>query len=400
MSAPRVLILGGGFGGAYVARSLRRAARRGKIELTVLSRSASFLFTPLLPEVATGGLSRQGVAVPLREAAGGAARVVVGEALSVDPSARVVRASCEGSCSLELPYDYLVVALGSRAAYFGVPGAEEHALPLKTLEDVARIRAAIKGSFERASRERRAPAFAVVGGGPTGVELAAELGELCAYSLAEAYPDAEEAKVSLVSADTEILKMLGPKGRARALDALAAAGVAVFVDTRVSAVDAAGVALPDGGRIGADVTLWAAGVSAQPLPEGLALELDKTGRAIVDGSLRAKGYAEIFVLGDQAAGAPMLAQAATQQAPVVADSILAAIAGRAPRAFRFRPKGLLVSVGRWRAVGQIGSLTLSGPLAWLLWRTVYLLKFPSPVKRLRIAAEWAVGLFFSRDISA
>lgn len=401
MAAPRVLVLGGGFGGVTVARRLARAARRGEISLTLLSRAPAFLFTPLLHEVATGGLTRASVAVPLRQAfPAGSVRVVVGEATSVDPAARVVRASCAEMCALELPYDVLVVALGARANFFGVPGAETCALPLKTLEDASRIRVAVLDAFERAARRAEAPSFAVVGAGPTGVELAAELAELCGYTLADSYPEAGPAKITLVSSGPEILPMLAPKGRAKALSALADAGIEVRLGAAVTAVDATGVSFASGECLPAEVTVWAAGVSPVALPEGLGLALDKSGRAIVDGSLRAEGHPEIFVLGDQAAGAPMLAQAATQQAAVVADSILAGVHGRPPKTFTFRPKGLLVSLGRWRAVGEIAGVTVSGPVAWWLWRTVYLFKFPSLWKRLRVAAEWTIGLFFPRDISA
>lgn len=400
MAAPRVLVLGGGFGGVYVARRLARAARRGEIELTVLSRSASFLFTPLLPEVATGGLSDESIAVPLRQAfPRGSARVLVGEALSVDAGARVVRAACAGGCVLELPYDYLVVALGSRAHFFDVPGAAERALPLKTLEDARRTRAAIVEVFERAARERRAPAFAVVGGGPTGVELAAELAELCEFSLEPAYPEVRPAEIALLSSGGELLPMLLPKGRDRALAVLVASGVEVRLGAKVAEVGEREVRLASGETVPADLTLWAAGVSPAPIPEGLGVALDPSGRVAVDASLRAGGHDNIFVLGDQAAGAPMLAQAAAQQAPVVAAGILAAVRGHVPRRFTFRPKGALVSLGRWRAVGQVGRVTVSGPLAWWLWRTVYLFKFPSWRKRLRVGAEWAIGLFFPRDVA-
>lgn len=400
-AAPRVLVLGGGFGGVYVARALARAARRGEIELTILSRSPAFLFTPLLHEVATGGLSAESVAVPLRRALSPrAARVLVGEVASVDLAARTVRASCAEACVLDLPYDYLVVALGSRVNFFGIPGAAEHSLPLKSLEDAWRIRVATLAAFERAARERRAPLFSVVGGGPTGVELCAELADLCRRTLEPEYPEVAPAAIALLSAGPEILPTLSPNGRAKARAALEGSGITVMVGAKVSGVEARGVALEGGGRLDADAVFWAAGVSPAPFPRGLDLGLDAAGRAVVDASLRAAGHPEIYVLGDQAAGAPMLAQAATQQAEAVARGILAARSGRALRPFLFRPKGLLVSLGRWRAVGQIGRVTVSGPLAWLLWRTVYLFKFPSAWKRLRVGAEWAIGLVFPRDISA
>ena len=401
MASHRVLVLGGGFGGAYVARGLARAARRGDVDVTVLSRSPSFLFTPLLPEVATGGLSRRGIAVPLFDAAARAARVVVGEALAVDVAARVVRADCADGCVIDLPYDTLVVALGARANFFGVEGAAEHALPLKTIADANQIRRAVSAAFEKASRGRRAPSFVVVGGGPTGVELASELAELCRYSLADVYPEALPAEISLLCAAEDVLPMLREKARAKARAALSAAGVAVATRASATSVDASGVTLADGSRALADVVVWAAGVSPAPLPEGLDLPLDKAGRVVVDGHLRVAGHPEIFVLGDQAAGAPMLAQAATQQAPIVSAAIVSAVSGRPlGPGFSFKPKGLLVSLGRWRAVGEIGRVTVSGPIAWFIWRTVYLLKFPCWRKRIRVAAEWAIGLFFPRDISA
>jgi NADH dehydrogenase len=396
----RVVVLGGGFGGVYTARKLLAMAREDEVEVAIVSKVPSFLFTPLLHEVATGGLSALSVAVPLRQAfRGTGARVVVGEAIGVDEAAKTARVRCAEGSEMELPFDVLVVALGARAAFYGVAGAAEGAYPLKSIEDARTIRAGIIATYERAAREGRAPTFAVVGAGPTGVEIAAELAELCTYTLAEAYPEAAPALVSLVSAGPDILPMLKPKGRAKALAALRGEGVEVTLGATVEAVERGEVRLEGGAAIPADLTVWAAGVSPAPFPAGLALALDGKSRAKVGPTLAAEGRDDVYVLGDQAAGSPMLAQAATQQARVVAATILASRRGQATPVFKFRPKGLLVSLGHWRAVGQIGPFTVSGPIAWWLWRTVYLLKFPSVWKRLRVAAEWGIGLLFPRDLS-
>jgi NADH dehydrogenase len=396
----RVVVLGGGFGGVYTARRLLAKAHRGEVEVTVVSRSASFLFTPLLHEVATGGLSAPSVAVPLRQAfRGTGARVIVGEAVSVDEADKSVRVRCAEGSEAEFGYDVLVVALGAQATFFGVPGAAEGAYTLKTIEDARAIRGAIVATYERAARLGESPSFAVVGAGPTGVELAAELAELCSRTLGPAYPEAAPARVSLVSSGPDILPMLKPKGRAKALEALHDEGVEVFLGATVEAVERGLVRVKGGDAIPADMTLWAAGVVPAPLPAGLSLALDEKSRAKVGPALAAEGHPHVYVLGDQASGSPMLAQAATQQAHVVADAILAARRGQPTRAFRFKPKGLLVSLGRWRAVGEIGPVTISGPVAWWIWRTVYLFKFPSLWKRVRVAADWTIGLFFPRDLS-
>lgn len=400
----RVLVLGGGFGGVYVARRLAARARPGELAVTLVSRATSFLFTPLLHEVATGSLSGPSVSVPLRQIfKGTGVRVLVGNAASVDGEAREAHVRCEGGCAgggeEKVGYDVLVVALGAQAAYYGIPGAAERAYPLKTLDDARRIRSGILATYERAARDRRAPAFAIVGAGPTGIELAAELAELCRHTLGPAYPEAEPARISLVSSGPELLPILSPRGRARAVAALERVGVDITLGAAVAAVEERAIKIADGPTITSDLTVWAAGVVPAPLPEGLGATLDEKGRAVVDASLRAEGKPHVFVLGDQASGAPMLAQAATQQATVVADAILATRRGRPAPRFAFRPKGLLVSLGRWRAVGEVAGVTFSGPFAWWLWRTVYLFKFPSLWKRWRVAAEWTIGLFFPRDLS-
>lgn len=413
MARPRIVILGAGFGGLYVASRLSASARRKEIEVTLVNRTNYFLFTPLLHEVATGGLTPTSVIEPLREIlAGTGIRVIQGDVASVDAAARVVRMGGD-----ELPYDRLAVATGATTAWYGIPGAEEHGLPLKTLADAIRIRERVIDAFEQASRIRdrearkRRLSFAVVGGGATGVELAAELVEFAGGMERRYHRGASECRgddlsISLVSAAPELLAQFPVSLRDAAAGHLRRLGVDVRLDAQVSTVRTDGLVMRDGGFIPASVVIWTAGVMPDaPRFEGEPPFLAR-GRIRVGPDLAAVGDASVFALGDAAAveagdaqPPPMLAQVAVAQAAVVAENLLASIRGRPTRPFRYRSKGSLVSLGQWYAVGEVFSARLRGRFAWWLWRTIYLFKFLSWKKRLRIAFEWTVNLFYPRDIS-
>lgn len=402
---PRVLILGAGFGGTYAARGLRAAANRGEISVTIVDRANHFLFTPLLHEVATGSLTPSSVTEPLREIfAGDAVTVLRGEVERVDLDRRVATVS-----GVELAYDHVVLASGARSQDYGTPGVAEHALALKSLSDALLVRRAVVGAFERfaapLASPRRQPRFVVVGGGATGVEIASELAEY-AGSLARRYfPGAPAAGplVTLLDAGAALVSMFPASVQAAAERALAAERVAVCHGCKITAITPAGVERAGEPLLEADVVVWAAGVAAQLPPLSGDVEV-VGGRLAVESSLQVKGRPEAFALGDCAAALgengkplPMLAQVAIQQAATVAANVLAAARGRATRAFRYRSKGSLVSLGRGKAAGVIFGVPISGFVAWFIWRTTYLSKFASWKKRLRIAFEWAVGLFFARE---
>ena len=434
MLRPHIVILGAGFGGTYVGKRLARLAKRGEIELTIVNRTNYFLFTPLLHEVATGSLSPRSVAEPLREIfVGTRARIIQGVVDTIDLETQTVKIA-NGPA---IEYDYLVIATGAETNYYGIPGAERLALPLKTIADAARIRNRVIDAFEAASlttdtaERARLLSFAVVGGGPTGVEVASELAELVSGMIKRYFscpPDAdpddpghclpEEPVITLLDTGPEILSMYDPELRRKAAERLTKDGVAIKQNTKVVEVAAQGITLGDGSMLVAGTVIWAAGVKPTiPRFENAQPELI-AGRLAVNDRFQLKGQTRVFVLGDAAGyidprdqaasdvpGAaparpvPQLAQAAVSEARAVAGNIVASIAGKELQDFHFNTKGSMVSVGQWFAIGRIFSVNMSGPLTWWLWRTVYLFKFASWRKRAVIAFEWAFELILPRDIT-
>jgi NADH dehydrogenase len=426
MLRPHIVILGAGFGGVYVGKKLAGHAKRGKIDVTVVGRANYFLFTPLLHEAATGSLSLQSVAEPLREIfTGTGVRFIQGMAEAVNAEACTVEVKGDSSPSIVLRYDYLVIATGAETNYYGIPGAAEFALPLKTLADAAAIRNRVIDAFEKAAlspdRAERAKllSFAVVGGGPTGVELAAELAEFTKgiaqryYSGDHRRPDElghcqpEEATVALVHAGKEILEQFAPNLRQAAAKRLKEVGVTVHTAMTVTGISSVGLSVADNPAVPASTVIWTAGVKAVlPKFKGTAPALTN-GRLSVDDFFRLPSSDRIFALGDAAAyidtgnikPLPMLAQVAENEARTVARNLIAITAGKPLNTFHYHSKGGMVSVGQWFAIGELFSRKLSGRLTWWLWRTVYLFKFASRRKRIRIAFEWALELFFPRDIT-
>jgi NADH dehydrogenase len=432
MLRPHVVILGAGFGGTYVAKSLIDRVKKGEIDLTIVNRTNYFLFTPLLHEVATGSLSPRNVAEPLREIfVHTGVRIVQGSVDSINAGERTVTIRDNGSTH-SIPYDYLVIALGAETNYYGIPGAAELTLPLKSLADAAAVRNRIIDSFERAilasdQAERKAIlSFAVVGGGPTGVELAAELSEFVQGMVKRYYDGSncraddprkcgpEEPTITLVNAGKELLEMFKPELRTAALDRLQKNGVIVRSSTAVTNVTRSGMTTAAGDPIPASTIIWTAGVKAiVPHFSDIKPTL-MGGRLSVDSYFRLLGNDRIFVLGDAAAYVdvhdfqkdsantrplPMLAQVAEAQSGIVARNVMASIDQKQLRDFHYHSQGSMVSVGQWFAIGEIFSMKLAGRFTWWLWRTVYLFKFASWRKRVRIALEWAYELISPRDIT-
>jgi len=436
MLRPHIVILGAGFGGTYVGKKLARLAKAGEIDLTIVNRTNYFLFTPLLHEVATGSLSPRSVAEPLREVfVGMQTRIIQGVVDTIDLEKQAVKiAAGPGNAAFSIEYDYLVISTGAETNYYGIPGADRLALPLKTLSDAARIRNRIIDAFETATltidkaERARALSFVVVGGGPTGVEVAGELAELVANMVKRYFSHTkdcdpndpghcspEEPTIALVDTGPAILSMFSPKLQAEAAERLKAAGVSIHQNTKVTEVTPQGLRLGDGSLLSAGTVIWAAGVKpVVPHFEGDAQPELVAGRLAVNGSFQLKGQSKVFVLGDTAGyidshdvkkaapaprPVPQLAQVAVAEARIVAGNILAAIQGKDLSDFHYHSKGSMVSVGQWFAVGEIFSMKIAGPFTWWLWRTVYLFKFASWRKRVRIALEWAFELISPRDIT-
>jgi NADH dehydrogenase len=401
---PRVVILGGGFGGLYAAQALRRES----VQITLVDRRNFHLFQPLLYQVATGSLSPGEIAAPLRSVLSRQknAQVLLGEATGLDAARRTLQLDGE-----ELPYDFLVVATGMQHHYFGHDEWSAHAPGLKSVEDATRIRTKILRAFEMAERERdpgRRQAwltFVIVGGGPTGVELAGALGEIANYTLRHDFRAIrpEEARILLLDGSDRVLSSYPPKLSDAAVQQLIRLGVRTRTGVRVTSVDDHGVNL-GAERIEAETVLWAAGVKGSPFGQVLQAEagaqLDRQGRVIVEPDLTVPGHPEIFVIGDLAnyshqGGQPLpgVAPVAMQQAVYVARHIV----GRAPARFEYFDKGSLAVIGRAAAVAHIGPFQLRGRVAWLTWLFIHLLYIVEFESRLVIALKWGLQYFtFSR----
>ncbi|MBU6231208.1 NAD(P)/FAD-dependent oxidoreductase [Patescibacteria group bacterium] len=418
---PRIVILGAGFGGVYVGRRLKRLAKKGLIDLTIVNRTNYFLFTPLLHEVATGGLGPRNVAEPLRQIfRDSGTKIVQAEIRSIDPEKRLVTVSGEQEDCI-IPYDYLVLASGAETNYYGIPGAKENTLPLKTLWDAIAIRSRIIDAFELGVLAKspdelaRDLSFIVVGGGATGVEAASELAEFVREMKKKYFRKAGlQTRVSLIHTGKELLEMFAPKLRLAAEKRLRKNKVDLLLGRTVVEASPSGLKMSDGTTVEAGTVIWAAGVKATaPAFVGTTPALSG-GRLVVDQYFRLQMSDRIFVLGDAAAyvdahefqkdsaktrPVPMLAQAAVAQSRAVAHNVIASIRRRPLRNFHFESKGSMVSVGQWFAIGEIYSLHIAGSLAWWIWRTVYLFKFASWQKRIRIAIDWTINSFYPRDIT-
>jgi NADH dehydrogenase len=415
MADHRVVIIGGGFGGLHAALRLKKAP----VQVTLIDRRNFHLFQPLLYQVAVGGLSPANIASPLRALLKRQrnARVILGEVIDIDAAERKVILN-DG----ELPYDSLIVATGARHHYFGKEGWEALAPGLKTIEDATEIRRRILLAFEAAEREtdpakvRAWLTFVIVGGGPTGVELAGAVGELAHHTLRNNFRNINpaDAHILLLEAVDRILPPYPPKLSAKAAKALARLGATVWTNAKVTEIQPDAVAVDRNGQvewIPARTVLWAAGVQASPLGRILAqktgVELDRAGRVMVEQDLSVRGRPEVFVIGDLAHvrgpdGKPLpgVAPAAIQQGRYVAEVIQTQLAGKpAPRPFRYKDYGNLATIGRAAAVADLGWIQFSGYFAWLAWLFIHLIKLVQFENRVLVLLQWAWN-YFTRNRSA
>jgi NADH dehydrogenase len=393
---PRIVILGCGFGGLFAARALRNAAA----ELTVVDRTNHHLFQPLLYQVATAGLAAPAIAEPIRRALARQrnATVLYAEAQRVDVAARTVVLE-DGQT---LAYDRLILATGATDSYFGHDEWREHAPGLKTLEDAFEIRERILLAFEHAEREadpvKRASwlTFVVIGAGATGVEMAGTLAEIARHTLKGEFRrfDPRNARVVLVEGADRVLPPYPPDLSERARLQLERLGVTVWLGRRVTGIDAQGVQL-GGDRLEARTVVWCAGVAASPLGASLGVPLERGGRVIVEPELTVPGHPEIQVVGDLAhlpahqPPVPGVAPAAKQMGRHAARNILAALAGRPMRPFRYRDYGQLATIGRSKAVAVFGTLRIWGWLAWVTWLTAHIFFLIGFRNRLVVLIDWA-----------
>lgn len=397
--APRVVIVGGGFGGLTVCRALVRRP----VAITLVDRENHHLFQPLLYQVAMAGLSPADIAIPIRAVLRRQhnARVLMAEAVGVDFQRRQLLLH-DGEA---LGYDYLVVAAGAATNFFGREktwGA--HSLGMKSLEDALEMRRRVLLAFEAAEREpdpdarRRLLTFVVIGGGPTGVEVAGALGELSRFVLADDFRaiHASDARVLLIEAGPRLLAGGFDEELAkRARTQLGELGVEVRLSTRVEDISEGRVHLKDE-TIEASTVLWTAGVQGRRLAKLLGLPLDRTGRIVVGPDCSVPGHPEVFAIGDIAAfvpegedeALPGLAPVAMQQGRYVAHAIVDRIAKRSVKPFRYVDKGIMATVGRSRAVAQAGRLKLSGFAAWVMWLVVHIWFLITFRNRLLVIFGW------------
>ncbi len=396
---PRVVIVGAGFAGLSAAKALARAP----VEVTLIDRRNYHLFQPLLYQVATAALSPADIATPIRGILRDQknATVLLGKVTGVDKEKRAVLAG-----DRRVPYDYLIIATGARHAYFGRDEWEPFAPGLKKIEDATAIRARVLTAFERAEDEpdeaerRRLLTFVVVGGGPTGVEMAGAIAELANNALARDFRniDPRQARVLLVESGPRVLPAFPEKLSAVAARALRKLGVEVRTGKPVGQCDADGVVV-GGERIGSRTIVWGAGVAASAAGKWLGAMTDRAGRVKVGADLSLPDYPEIFVAGDTAAAVnvdgkpvPGIAPAAKQAGIYVARRIAAAVGGGVmPGAFRYRHMGNLATIGRQAAVADFGFIRVSGRIAWLLWGLAHIYFLIGFRNRLAVALDWLVS---------
>jgi NADH dehydrogenase FAD-containing subunit/uncharacterized membrane protein YphA (DoxX/SURF4 family) len=393
---PRVVIVGGGFGGVAAGKVLRNA----RCQVTLIDQRNYYLFQPLLYQVATAGLSPADIAGPIRGLFRNQpnTRVLLGTVTDVDLDRREVIVR-----DLRVPYDHLVIAAGARHSYFGHDEWARFAPGLKQIDDATNIRSRLLFAFEQAENaesaatQREMLTFVIVGGGPTGVELAGAIAELARHGLAREFRaiDPTMARVILMQAGPRILPTFPESLSREATAALTALGVAVLTNSAVDQIDEEGVVV-SGNRVAARNVFWAAGVMASPAAKWLKAEADPAGRVKVGEDLSVPGVAGVFAIGDTALSngwqgkpVPGLAPAAKQQGRYVASVIRAHIDGRpSPAAFRYRHAGSLATIGRKAAVADFDRLQLSGALAWWVWGVVHILFLSGMRNRVVVALQW------------
>jgi len=392
---PRVVIVGGGFGGLYAARALAGAP----LQVTVIDRRNHHLFQPLLYQVATAALNPADIAAPIRRVLRRQrnAEVALAEVSGVDlPGRRVL---VPGGA---IAYDRLIVATGATHSYFGHPEWAPDAPGLKSVEDALEIRRRLLTAYEQAEREtdpdrqRAWLTFVVIGAGPTGVELAGAIAEVAHHALAADFRHIapEKSRILLVEAAPRVLPPYPAELSASAERQLRRLGVEVRTGTAVTGLDDGGVEIA-GERIAARTVLWAAGVEASPLARSLSAPLDRAGRVRVNPDLTLPGHPEVAVVGDLASleqdGRPVpgVAQAAIQEGRHAARNILRSLHGAPPVAFRYRDRGSMATLGRASAVADFGRLRLSGAVAWLAWLFVHILFLIGFRNRVSVILQWA-----------
>lgn len=408
----RIVVLGGGFGGAYAAQQLEKKLAKSGHEIVLIDRQNFILFTPLLVEAGTGRLEPRHAVVPIRSFVK-KARFIMGEIVDVDETSQEVLYRLGGSGTpRRLHYDHAVLSLGSVTKMPGVPGLKEHAFEMKSIGDCVALRDRAIQMLEMANtiedevERHRLLHFVFVGGSYTGVEAA---GEFQAF-LTEAthqYRNLSPAdiNVTLVEMQERILPTLDEGLASYALENLRSRNVDVRLSTTVNKVEPESVTLSDDSKVHARTVVWCAGISPNPLLKKLSFDTDERGYLLCDRDLRLKGHQNIWAIGDCAVNVdedgnpyPPTAQHATRQGKHLARNIAAVLGGKDTTACNVSSPGTLAAFGCYRAVAKVYGFRVTGFLAWFLWRTVYLLKMPTWKRRVRLALDWTADLLLRRDI--
>jgi NADH dehydrogenase len=411
----RIVILGAGFAGIQAAVELDRAlGRSGEIEVTLVSDQNYFLFTPLLPQIASSNIDPRHIAQAIRDLRGARRfrflRASVGR---VDLDRREIYSrsgKADPLSAAPILYDYLIFAPGSRTDYFGIPGAQENTLDFKSLEDAVVLRERMLDICEHADHStdatlrRKLLTFVVVGGGYTGIELVTEWHDLLFGYVAKRYRgiSADDIRLIVLEAGADILRGVHPKLAEHSRHRLARKGIQVRANTPATRCFPDGVEVKGGEIISAGIVVWTAGVRAHPLIESLPGPHDRIGRAVVNESLQLAGHPEVFIAGDSAAAtsasdAPRVAPVAIDHGRIAALNIIHQMRNEPLESYRYISKGMLVSLGMNYAVVNIGGIRLSGYFAWLFWNVVHLYKLVGFKKQIQVGVDWILGAIFTRD---
>jgi NADH:quinone reductase (non-electrogenic) len=421
----RIVVAGGGFAGVSAAQELAKQLKRAHrlagqpgampgqaVEVVLLSRDNYFVFQPLLADIISGTIETTHVVVPLRRMLP-SCTVEVGLIESIDTVKRTVRLQRRGGGDATIvTYDALVIALGSITDFRAVPGMAEHAVGLRTMGDAFYLRNRALDMLEEArieqdsGRRERLLTFVVVGGGSTGVEVAAELHDLLELAARSFHDPRVRPRVVLVHSRDLVVDELGDRLGRYATGKLARAGIELRLGRRLVAVHADRVELSDGTQVATETVVSTVGNAPHPVLADLPTAHDARGWLMPDTTFALPGLSNVWALGDCASivdpstGRPMpsTAQHAIREGPHAARNVLAALAGRPQRPFGYQQLGMLVSLGRFKAVGEIFGIKVSGLIAWFLWRTYYLMRLPSFDRRLRVAIDWTLELLLQRDI--
>jgi NADH dehydrogenase len=408
---PRVVIVGGGFAGAYCAQALERLLRAGEAEIVLLDRNNYFVFYPLLVEAGTGSLEPRHAVVSIR-AFVDRTRFVMGKVVDVDLEARKVAYRLPGGQeTLRLAYDHLVLAPGSVTRLPDVPGLRERGFEMKSLGDAVRLRDHAIRQLERAdasadeSVRRRLLHFVIVGGNFTGVEVAGEF-QVFLRRASRRYKVVrrDEIAVTVVELGSRILPALDEDLARYASERMVRRAMRVVLETSVVSIGDGLVSLTNGENLEADTVIWCAGIAPSPLLDRLELARDRRGYLLCERDLRVSGRSEVWAIGDSAvnpgpdgAPYPATAQHAIRQGAHLADNLVRALRGRPTRPCNIRSQGALAALGCRTAVARVFGFKLAGFPAWFLWRTVYLLKMPGLARKVRVALDWTMDLVFPRE---